>query len=617
MSEYQVLARKYRPKKLSELIGQDVLARTLSSAISQNRIPHAFVLTGIRGVGKTSTARIIARSLLCTATENPTTEPCGVCANCEAINKDNHVDLIEVDAASRTGVNDIREIIDQVVYAPVMGRFKIYIIDEVHMLSKSAFNALLKTLEEPPPHVKFIFATTEIRKIPVTILSRCMRFDLPRVSVKELSSHFKNVAAKESVKIDDNAVKIIANAAEGSVRDGLSLLDQAIAVSVGEDITAEKLSAMLGLADRDQIYSLLKQMLDGEYDAALKNLSDLYAKGNDPLLLIKDLLEITHSLTLAKASPEILTQDSIPEMEKVKLNSIIAEADLGQLTRMWQIINKALEESRYCPTPLMAAEMLVVRACYASKLPSPEELLNRLEGNDDSGQKDFLSEPTANLFAEKKTPESSIERPVAPASTVANPSYASAPVISAPASNPASATASLNNSSQATTPSAPKQPATMGLGTSASTAPVLKPIINENPVISGRQEILDLSVPEDFKALVKLFTDKKENFRASELEDLKLVDYNAETGVIQFLSQPNQPQIDVRDITKKLFDWTGKRFTIVFENLENSEAVSINDERKAALEKRKNDAINSPVVQTILKEFEGAKVASANVVIEN
>ncbi len=593
MSEYQVLARKYRPRKLSELVGQDTLVRTLSSAIKQNRIPHAFVLTGIRGVGKTSTARIIARSLLCTgadgSNENPTIEPCGTCPNCQGIQNDNHVDVIEVDAASRTGVNDIREIIDQVNYSPVMGRLKIYIIDEVHMLSKSAFNALLKTLEEPPSHVKFIFATTEVRKIPVTILSRCMRFDLPRVSLEKLTGHFNNVAAQENVSIDADAVKIIAGAAEGSVRDGLSLLDQAIAVCSGEKVSAEKVREMLGLADKDQVYSMLSLIFDGKFEDALKALAEVYNKGIDPVLILKDLLEITHMLTLAKTSENILKQTFISELEKNKSKEILAKTDLGSLTRLWQILNKGLEESRYCPSPLMAAEMVIMRACYAAGLPTPSEILERLESGEEPKPKavrDDSADVQPTMFAEKKT----LNQTPAPPQPV---QAAAVPQQMTPERSPSYSSASAN----------------------AGGVQALKAIVNDSPI--ARQESLGLSVPKDYKELVSLFLTKRENFIASWLEEVKLINYDAEAGVIKILAQATPSHIDVKDITKKLADWTGKRFVLSLENAVNSTARSINDEKQEELEKRKNEAINSPAVQSIMKEFAGTKVIKVEEIYEH
>ena len=352
---YQVLARKYRPTDFSSLIGQEAMVRTLTNAIAAGRLAHAFVLTGVRGVGKTTTARIIARALNCIGpdgTGGPTAEPCGVCANCVAIAQDRHVDVMEMDAASRTGVDDIREIIDGVRYRPTSARFKIYIIDEVHMLSKNAFNALLKTLEEPPEHVKFLFATTEIRKVPVTVLSRCQRFDLRRIEVQRLADHFKGICAKEGAEISESALHLIARAADGSVRDGLSILDQAIAMAegqVGEDLVRD----MLGLADRSQGFDLLEKTLRGDTPGALNQLSAMYQDGADPAAVLNDLLEIVHFLTRAKLVPETLNDPAVPEIERVRGKELSDGLGMGALARAW------LRGLR-CPTT--AATIYVVSA---------------------------------------------------------------------------------------------------------------------------------------------------------------------------------------------------------------------------------------------------------------
>ena len=314
-SAYRVLARKYRPQSFAALIGQEAMVRTLTNAIATGRIAHAFILTGVRGVGKTTTARIIARALNCTGldgTGGPSITPCGQCESCRAIAEDRHVDVLEMDAASRTGIGDIREIIDSVRYAPAAARYKVYIIDEVHMLSTAAFNGLLKTLEEPPAHVKFIFATTEIRKVPVTVLSRCQRFDLRRVPAERLCAHLEAIAAKEGVRCDADALALIARAAEGSVRDALSLLDQAIAHAGGE-VRAEPVRAMLGLADRGQVFDLYEQVMRGEVGAALALLGAQYEAGADPLSVLADMLDITHWLTRLKTTPGIADDVTLPE----------------------------------------------------------------------------------------------------------------------------------------------------------------------------------------------------------------------------------------------------------------------------------------------------------------
>ncbi len=381
-SPYRVLARKYRPTDFSDLIGQEALVRTVTNAIRTGRLAHAFLLTGVRGVGKTSTARILARALNCTGAEGgdgPTAEPCGTCEHCTAIAEDRHVDVIEMDAASRTGVDDIRELIDGVRYRPTSARYKDYIIDEVHMLSKNAFNALLKTLEEPPPHVKFIFATTEVRRLPVTVLSRCQRFDLRRVDAATLAAHFEAVAAKENAEIEGAAIRLIARAADGSVRDGLSLLDQAIAHGAGAVGEAE-VRDMLGLADRERVFELFAAVMKGETAIALDLLDEQYRVGADPIMLLQDMLELTHWLTRVKLVPAVADEPGIPEIERRLGREMTAELAMPELTRAWQMLLKGLSEARAAPHALMAVEMALVRLAYAADLPSPADALRALEG---------------------------------------------------------------------------------------------------------------------------------------------------------------------------------------------------------------------------------------------
>ena len=381
-SPYRVLARKYRPTDFSDLIGQEALVRTVTNAIRTGRLAHAFLLTGVRGVGKTSTARILARALNCTGAEGgdgPTAEPCGTCEHCTAIAEDRHVDVIEMDAASRTGVDDIRELIDGVRYRPTSARYKVYIIDEVHMLSKNAFNALLKTLEEPPPHVKFIFATTEVRRLPVTVLSRCQRFDLRRVDAATLAAHFEAVAAKENAEIEGAAIRLIARAADGSVRDGLSLLDQAIAHGAGAVSEAE-VRDMLGLADRERVFELFAAVMKGETAIALDLLDEQYRVGADPIMLLQDMLELTHWLTRVKLVPAVADEPGIPEIERRLGREMTAELAMPELTRAWQMLLKGLSEARAAPHALMAVEMALVRLAYAADLPSPADALRALEG---------------------------------------------------------------------------------------------------------------------------------------------------------------------------------------------------------------------------------------------
>ena len=376
---YRVLARKYRPSDFDSLIGQEAMVRTLSNAIDSGRLAHAFVLTGVRGVGKTTTARIIAKALNCTVHDGPSIHPCGACDNCKAIAESRHVDVLEMDAASRTGVDDIREIIESVRYAPVSARYKIYIIDEVHMLSKNAFNALLKTLEEPPEHVKFIFATTEIRKLPVTVLSRCQRFDLKRVEADVLIAHLAKLIDQEGCKAEDGALKLIARAAEGSVRDSLSLLDQAIAHGAGE-VTEAQVRDMLGLADRALVLDLFEQLMKGDVATSLATLRKQYDSGADPSVVLNDLLEVTHWLTRLKVTPETGTDTLVSEAERKQGGEMASKLGMPHLTRAWQMLLKGLGEVKTAPSPIAAAEMVLIRLCYAANLPSPADLVKQVQG---------------------------------------------------------------------------------------------------------------------------------------------------------------------------------------------------------------------------------------------
>ena len=378
---YQVLARKYRPETFADLVGQDAMVRTLKNAFEADRIAQAFIMTGIRGTGKTTTARIIAKGMNCIGLDGqggPTTEPCGQCEHCTAIMEGRHVDVLEMDAASRTGVNDIREIIDSVRYRAASARYKIYIIDEVHMLSTSAFNALLKTLEEPPEHVKFIFATTEIRKVPVTVLSRCQRFDLRRIEPEDMIGLLQRVATSENAQIAEDALALIVRAAEGSARDATSLLDQAISHGAGET-TAEQVRSMLGLADRGRVLDLIDMILRGDAAGALTELSAQYADGADPLAVLRDLAEITHWVSVVKITPDAAEDPTISPDERARGRQMAEALPIRVLSRMWQMLLKALEEVAAAPNAMMAAEMAVIRLTHVADLPSPEELVRKLQ----------------------------------------------------------------------------------------------------------------------------------------------------------------------------------------------------------------------------------------------
>jgi len=379
---YRVLARKYRPQSFAEVIGQEALVRTLSNAIATGRIAHAFILTGVRGVGKTTTARIIARALNCVGpdgTGGPTVTPCGVCDHCRAIAEDRHVDVIEMDAASRTGVDDIRDLTEGVRYRPVSARFKVYIIDEVHMLSKNAFNALLKTLEEPPPDVKFVFATTEVQKVPVTVLSRCQRFSLRRVPVDRLAQHYRTIAEAEGVEIAPGALALIARAADGSVRDGLSLLDQAIALANGP-IGEEAVRDMLGIADRGLVIDLFETVLRGDAAGALAQFDALYQGGADPLAVMQDLLDFCHFTTRLKLVPQAGADDPFEAGDRGRAAPLAARLSMPVLARAWQMLLKGIAEVQAAPAPAQAAEMVLVRLAYVADLPAPAELVQSLAG---------------------------------------------------------------------------------------------------------------------------------------------------------------------------------------------------------------------------------------------
>ena len=403
-SPYRVLARKYRPQTFAQLIGQDAMVKTLGNAIERGRIAHAFLLTGVRGVGKTSTARLVAKALNCIGPDGqggPTIDPCGVCEPCRAIAEGRHIDVIEMDAASHTGVDDVREIIEAVRYASVSARYKIYIIDEVHMLSKNAFNALLKTLEEPPPHVKFLFATTEVGKVPVTVLSRCQRFDLRRIPAEQLAEHFAHVAEAEAVEVEDEALQAIARAAEGSARDGLSILDQAIAHGEGK-VTAAQVRDMLGQADRGRIRRLLETMLLGDVAATLGQLDETHALGIEPGSLIRGLMESVHAVTRVKAGARADLLQSVEEREAAA--ELAAQLSWGSLHRLWQLMLKGLEDVRIAPDPHEAATMALLRLIHAADMPDPSALAAMLAGSAVPASAPAVPTSTASTGATARLP---------------------------------------------------------------------------------------------------------------------------------------------------------------------------------------------------------------------
>ncbi len=421
---YRVLARKYRPAAFADLIGQEALVRILTNAIRAGRIAHAFMLTGVRGVGKTTTARILARALNCLGPDGrrdgPAEEPCGVCEACTAIAADRHVDVIEMDAASHTGVDDVREIIEAARYRPVSARFKVYIVDEVHMLSRQAFNALLKTLEEPPGHVKFVFATTEIRKVPVTVLSRCQRFDLRRVPVEMLEAHFEAVTAREGAAIEPEALARIARAADGSVRDGLSMLDQAIAEADGGKISADAVNEMLGLADRLDIYDLFEALMRGRPAAALARFDEMYRAGADPGLVLQDMADLVHRLTRARVVPAEAENAALPEAERVRGRRLAEALSLPALARVWQLVLKGIQEVNAAPSAKPAFEMALLRIAYAASLPTPAEAIAQLRSGAPAAPQARAPSagpppPVGKEAADAAAPEPAPEAPAPPA----------------------------------------------------------------------------------------------------------------------------------------------------------------------------------------------------------
>ena len=376
--KYRVLARKYRPQKFEDLVGQELLVKILSNAINNDRLAHAYILTGVRGVGKTTTARLIAMSINCKNRDKKNCEPCGSCESCKSTTSDSNLDVIEIDAASNTGVDDIREIIDNVKYKPVIGDYKIFIIDEVHMLSKSAFNALLKTLEEPPEHVKFIFATTEIKKVPITVLSRCQRFDLHRIENKILSDHLLKISKLENIDIDLDAISLIVRSADGSVRDGLSLLDQAI-TSPNEKVDSQTVISMLGLADREKIFNLVEIILEGDALGAINKYKELYELGADIAMIFDELLNVVHFLVQIKIAPDLKDDIYIPEFERNKGAELSSKMTLNNLNIIWQILFKGYQELQNTSHLYQHGEMIILRIIYLHDGPTPEDLIKKMD----------------------------------------------------------------------------------------------------------------------------------------------------------------------------------------------------------------------------------------------
>ena len=552
---YQVLARKYRPTDFSNLIGQDAMVRTLKNAFESGRLAHAFILTGVRGVGKTTSARIIARALNCVGQDGngeATIEPCGECEFCQAIAEDRLVDVLEMDAASRTGVDDVRELIEGVRYKPVSARYKVYIIDEVHMLSRNAFNALLKTLEEPPAHVKFIFATTEIRKVPVTVLSRCQRFDLRRVDIETLSANFSEIAEKEGVKVTDAAISLIARAADGSVRDGQSLLDQVVATAakdnaeLGEDVVRD----MLGLADRERSFDLFELVMKGDVSGALDMLDADYANGADSVLVLQDLLEVVHWLSRVKVTPDIADGPMVPESDRDRGKDLTSRLSMRALTRAWQMLLKGLREAQSAPSPIQAAEMILIRLAYLADLPTPADVVKSI--NESSGE-------TPNVHP-----------------TGGGGNGGGQPVV---------------NAGQQTV--------------QTQAAPQIMPQAETQAMAEIAPEAL--SSPQTFEDVIALADKMNERILRSNLvSNVHLVRF--EPGTIVFQPGDNMPREFSHELTRFLNGTTDRRWVVTI-SLDEQGAASVQQREDAAQVARRDEIAQTSFMQSVMETFPGAEIA--------
>ena len=608
---YQVLARKYRPASFADLIGQDTMVRTLKNAFDSDRIAHAFILTGVRGVGKTTTARIIAKGLNCIGKDGKggaTVAPCGSCEPCVAIAQGRHVDVLEMDAASRTGVDNIREIIDSVHYRAASARYKIYIIDEVHMLSSSAFNALLKTLEEPPAHVKFIFATTEIRKIPITVMSRCQRFDLRRIEAEVMAEFLQKIAKAEKAKIEPDALALLIRAGEGSVRDALSLLDQAIAHS-NSDIKADKLRTMLGFADRGRTLDLFHFIMQGDAQSALAELAEQSAQGADPMAILSDLAEVTHWISVVKLSPEAAKDPTIsPDVRDRGLQAAEALAMRG-LARMWQMLLKALKEIKDAPNALMAAEMAIIRLTHIADLPSPDEIIGLLKAQEQVAPEGGGAGETASKAVSKKT-----QTPVADSVAKSEPVAKAKPESSQPAqpaqmtpqSVPDSTpepTASLSQEPHQDSQSEPATLVAIQGGTNGNAALDSAPDPNTDP---NKAFI-------DFAQVVALIRAKNDIPLLYEVEThLRLVSYKP--GRIEFQPTPTAAKDLSQLLSQRLKLWTGYRWGVSIVGQGGGETIA--EQNQARQSTQREQVKTHPLVAAAMEVFAGAEIVKVHPVSE-
>src|SRR4030088_3341711 len=554
---YRVLARKYRPSTFADLIGQDAMVRTVSNAFETGRIPQAWILTGVRGVGKTTTARILARALI---SERPGGSVRGHAAtmlvpgvHCQAIMESRHMDVLEMDAASHTGVDDVRQINDSVRYAPASARYKVYIIDEVHMLSTAAFNAFLKTLEEPPEHAKFVFATTEIRKVPVTVLSRCQRFDLRRVEADVLMTHLANIAAKEKVEAEPEALGIIARAAEGSVRDSLSLFDQAIAHAAGV-VRADAVRQMLGLADRTRVIDLFDSLARGDIAGAFKEFREQYDPGADPIVVLSDLAEFVNFVTRVKIVPATADNVAFGETERLRARDFASKLSMRVLSRMWQMLLKGITETQAATRPAAAAEMVLVRIAYVADMPTPDEAIKMIE------QKGGASPVIAGNAAPRSGP---------------------APSLSSVQSSPARASTAPRSSAEAS-----PRPQMIAPISDAQSAPAALKIAS-------------------FPELVALAGQKRDLLTKAALEaDVRLV--RIEDGRLEVTLERSAARTLINDLSRKLEQWTGRRWTVIVSN--EAGQPTLRSQNEVQKNQRERAAESDPRVQEVLARFPGAKV---------
>jgi DNA polymerase III subunit gamma/tau len=554
---YRVLARKYRPSSFDDLIGQEAMVRTVSNAFETGRIPQAWILTGVRGVGKTTTARILARALNYElpdgSVKGPTIHMPVLGVHCRAIMESRHMDVLEMDAASHTGVDDVRQINDSVRYAPASARYKVYIIDEVHMLSTAAFNAFLKTLEEPPEHAKFVFATTEIRKVPVTVLSRCQRFDLRRVEADVLMKHLSNIAAKENVEVEPEALGVIARAAEGSVRDSLSLFDQAIAHAAGT-VRADAVRQMLGLADRTRVIDLFDSLARGDIAGAFKEFREQYDVGADPIVVLSDLAEFVNFVTRVKIVPATADNVAFGETERVRAREFAAKLSMRVLSRMWQMLLKGITEVQTATRPAAAAEMVLVRIAYVADMPTPDEAIRMIEQNGGSS-----------------------------------------PVVSGSASASRSAPASTVSSMPASLPRSPAAPRAGAEASARSQAIASAPEAQSAPALRITS----------FPQLVALAGEKRDLMTKAALEaDVRLV--RIEDGRLEVALERNAARMLVNDLSRKLEQWTGRRWTVIVSN--EAGQPTLRSQNEVIKNERERAAEADPRVQEVLARFPGAKV---------